>query len=166
NEDDFRKAVDNNFTDIQKLLAPHTNSSTSDITVNSFGKQTQAGNYDVLITTQPRKGYFAGAAMDAGVTFPNFDTAGKDYSFTLNVNGVETNAIQIPTDVVYSSATDLVAAMQASINADAKLKENGISVVVAHDSDTNAITFTSSRYGTSSWVDVVSASADAMTDLG
>jgi flagellar hook-associated protein 2 len=166
NEADFEKAMSANFVDVQKLLAPHTHSTTSDIKVNSFGKQTQVGNYDVVITTPPRKGYFTGAAMDAGVVFPNFDTTGKNYTFTLKVNGIETNNIAIPTDVVYASATDLVSAMQSAINADAKLQENGIAVVVTHDSLTNKLTFTSNRYGTSSGVDVVSASGDAIADLG
>lgn len=166
NETDFQKAMGSNFADVQKLLAPYTHSSASDIKVNSFGKQTQAGSYDVVITTPPQKGYFTGAVMDAGVTFPNFDTTGKNYTFTLKVNGVESDNIQIPTDVVYASAGDLVTAMQSAINGDAKLQESGISVIVSHDADTNQLTFTSNRYGTASSVDVVSASGDAITDLG
>ncbi|MCR6653738.1 MAG: flagellar filament capping protein FliD [Cellvibrionaceae bacterium] len=166
NENDFSKAMSDNFADVQKLLAPYTYSSSSDITVNSFGKQTQAGSYDVVITTKPSKGYFAGAQMDAGVSFPNFDTTDKSYSFALNVNGVESGTIQLPGDVVYASATDLVSAMQSAINADSKLRENGITVVVTFDADTNSITMTSSRYGANSWVDVLSASSDAITDLG
>jgi len=165
-EGDFQKAMSNNFADVQKLLAPHTHSSSSDIKVNSFGKQTQAGSYDVVITTPPKKGYFTGAAMDAGVAFPNFDTTGKSYTFTLKVDGVESGTIQIPTDVVYASAGDLATAMQSAINGDNALKAAGVSVIVAHDSGTNSLTFTSNRYGTSSWVDVASASSDAITDLG
>jgi flagellar hook-associated protein 2 len=166
NEDDFSKAMSNNFADVQKILAPHTHSTAGDITVNSFGKQTQAGSYDVVITTPPRKGYFTGAEIDAAVTFPNFDTTGKTYAFTLTVNGVETDNIQVPTDVVYASAADLVTAIQSAINADAKLRENGITVIVTHDADTNTLTFTSNRYGSSSTVNVESASGDAITDLG
>lgn len=166
NEDDFEKAMSNNFADVQKLLAPHTNSSTSDITVNSFGKQTQAGSYDVVITTPPSKGYFSGASMDAGVTFPNFDTTGKSYSFTLNINGVESNSIALSTDAVYASTDELAAAMQSAINADAKFKEGGITAVVTYDADTNSMSITSNRYGANSWVNVVSASGDAITDLG
>lgn len=166
NEADFEKAMSNNFADVQKVLAPHTYSSTSDITVNSFGKQTQAGNYDVVVTIPPKKGYFTGATLGAGVVFPNFDTTGKDYSFTLSVNAVQTNAIQLPAGAVYNSADDFVAAMQSAINADSKLKENGVSVVVTYDSNANAITMTSNRYGTGSSVNVMSASVDAIADLG
>jgi Flagellar capping protein len=68
--------------------------------------------------------------------------------------------------VVYASAADLVTAIQSAINADAKLRENGITVIVTHDADTNTLTFTSNRYGSSSTVNVESASGDAITDLG
>ena len=165
-EEDFQRAMTQNFADVQKLLAPHTHSTVSDITVNSFGKQTQTGSYDVVVTTQPRKGYFTAGEMSAAVGFPNFDTTGKDYGFTLNVNGVESNAIKIPTDTTYATSTDLVAAMQSAINADAKLRASGITVTVTHNSETNQIAITSTRYGTNSWVDVVSASDDALADLG
>src|SRR5690606_12808619 len=165
-EEDFQRAMTQNFADVQKVLAPHTHSTVSDITVNSFGKQTQTGSYDVVVTTQPRKGYFTAGEMSAAVGFPNFDTTGKDYGFTLNVNGVESNAIKIPTDTTYATSTDLVAAMQSAINADAKLRASGITVTVTHNSETNQIAITSTRYGTNSWVDVVSASDDALADLG
>lgn len=165
-EDDFQKAMTQNFTDVQKLLAPHTHSTVSDITVNSFGKQTQTGSYDVVVTTPPRKGYFTGQEMGISAAFPNFDTTGKSYSFTLNVNGVESGVIELPADAAYASTTDLVAAMQSAINADSKLRAGGITVSVTHDSATNQLAITSTRYGTNSWVDVVSASEDAIADLG
>src|SRR5690606_19176100 len=79
---------------------------------------------------------------------------------------VESNAIKIPTDTTYATSTDLVAAMQSAINADAKLRASGITVTVTHNSETNQIAITSTRYGTNSWVDVVSASDDALADLG
>lgn len=166
NENDLRKAIDNNFADVQKLLSPHTNSSTGDVTVNSFGKQTQAGSYDVVITTQPRTGYFTGGELDAAVTFPNFDATGKSYSFELNVNGIKTNAIEIPADKTYATSAEFLSTMQSAINADSNLRDNGITVVVTHDADTNKISITSTRYGTSSWVDVVASSDDAAADLG
>jgi len=166
NEDDLRKAIDNNFADVQKLLAPSTHSSSGEVTVNSFGKQTQAGSYDVVITTQPRKGFFKGAELDAAVTFPNLDTTGKSYNFVLDVNGVKTNSIELPADATYATTADFLSAMQSAINADSNLRENGITVVVTHDPDTNSISITSSRYGTNSWVHVVSSSDDAAADLG
>lgn len=166
NENDFSKAMSENFADVQKLLAPYTYSSSSDITVNSFGKQTQVGNYDVVITTTPTKGYFTGSEIGEDTVFPNFDTTGKTYSFSLNVNGVESDVIQLPGDVVYSSTDDLIAALQSAVNADSKLRNDGISVVVNFDAQTNSITMTSNRYGTNSWVDVLSSSMDAITDLG
>lgn len=167
-EDDFSEALKSNFEDVQKVFAPYTSSSTSDIKVNSFGKQTQAGNYAVVVTTNPAKGYFEGAALvsDETVMFPSYDTTGKNYTMTLSVDGVESDTITVPTDVVYAEMDDLIGAMQSAINADGKLNAAGVSVTVSYDSVADTFRMTSSKYGASSSVNVVSSSGDAITDLG
>lgn len=163
NEDDFTKAFEDNFEDVQKLFGSSTSSTASDISVNSFGDQTVPGSYDVSITVPPRKGYFTGATVDAGVTFP-FDTTGKTYTFDLNVNGEESSTITVPSDVVYNTANDLAAAMQSVINSDAQLRAKGVSVTVNFDTD--HFNIVSSKYGTNSYVNVSASSADAIVDLG
>lgn len=167
-EDDFSEALKNNFTDLQKLFAPNTNSSTSDVTVNSFGKQTEAGNYDVVITTNPRQGFFTGTAIpnDETVLFPDFNTAGKNYTMTLTVDGIESNTIVVPTDVTYGTMDDFIGAMQSAINNDSNLSAAGVAVAVSYDDLTDMFSITSSRYGTASTVNVVSSSGESITDLG
>lgn len=167
-EDDFSEALKNQFEDVQKLFAPYTYSSASDIQVNSYGKQTEAGNYDVVITTNPTKGFFQGTAIpnDETVLFPNFDTSGKNYTFTLEVDGVESETIVVPTDITYATMDDFVSAMQSAINSDSNLSDGQLSVTVSYDDTTDQFTITSSRYGTSSSVNVVSSSGDSITDLG
>lgn len=164
NEKDFSAAFSNNFASVQKLFAPVTSSDSSGITVNSFGTQTQAGSYDVQITQNPSKGFYEGAAVAGSVTFPNFDPASQDYSFSVTVNGTSSGNIVIPTDVTYATADDLASAIEAAINADETLSENGAAVSVAFDGSN--FTLTSTRYGSSSGVNINSASAALTSDLG
>lgn len=64
---DFNNAINNNFEAFTELFIPVTQSSTDQITVNTFGDNTQAGAYDVLITQQPSRGNLVGAALGAGI---------------------------------------------------------------------------------------------------
>jgi flagellar hook-associated protein 2 len=155
NEKDFDAAFKDNFSDVQKLLAPSTKSSNSGITVNSFGKQTTAGEYNVVISQNPQKGFFTGGAVAQG--FP-FDTTGLSLGLNLTVNGVATDLITIPADTVYATQEDLAKAIQSAINADSNLKAVGTSVTVSYDTD--HFVFTSSKYGASSNVNVNSVTGD------
>lgn len=160
-EDDFEDALDDNFEDLQKLLAPQTSSTASGITVNSYGAQTVTGSYAVSITTNPVKGTYAGSTF-SGVTFP-FDTTGKTYTFTATVNGTSSASITIPT-ATYATGNDLASTIQSLINDDTTLKANNASVVVTFDTD--HLDFTSNKYGATSIVSFTAASSDLSTDLG
>ena len=160
NDKEFNAAFKDNIEDVQKLLSASTESSSSDITVNSFGKQTTAGEYDVVITTTPRKGAFTGGTVAQG--FP-FDTTGKLLAMTLTVNGVASDLITVPSDVTYDTESDMAAAMQSAINADANLKAAGTTVTVSFDTD--HFVMTSTKYGSSSNVNVNSATGDMSADL-
>lgn len=159
NEKDFRSAFDNNFANVQKLFSAETYSSSSDITVNSFGKQTKAGEYEVEITTSPKKGYIAGgaAAFATGVAL-------ADYSMSVTVNGTKSGNIVVPADVSYGSTEEMAKAIEAAINADSALKATGAAVSVAFDG--TGFTMTSTRYGSSSGVNISAASADLTAHLG
>jgi flagellar hook-associated protein 2 len=61
NEDDFSDAINNNYDLFKNLFIPVTQSSTDQITVNSTGANTVAGQYDVVITQPPTKGVLVGA---------------------------------------------------------------------------------------------------------
>ncbi len=159
-DEEFDKAFSERFEDIQKMLVPAKASDNSGITVNSFGKQTQAGEYDVAITTHPRRGYFEGGAVAVG--FP-LDSTGKDYAFNLNINGLATDLITLPADAIYADENELASAMQSAINGDEKLKAAGSTVTVAFSG--GAFVITSGKYGTSSKVEVASSTGDAINDL-
>lgn len=166
-EDEFKEAFADRFEDVQKLFAPQTYSSSSDITVNSYGKNTIAGEYNVVVTTPPSKGYLNANEFDPfnNVTFPDYDTSAKDYSFKIRVNGNESDTISLP-GALYDSEDEIAAALQAAINADETLQANGSSVVVSYDTDTSNFVFTSNQYGTSSTVTILDASTEITDDLG
>lgn len=162
NEDDFSDAFSDNFDDVQKLFSPYTSSSASFLDINSFGKQTEAGEYTVVVTSPPAKGWFATAPGAA----PAIDVAtqAKDYNFEITVDDVSSATITIPS-LDYASESELAEALQSAINSDSAIEAGGVSVNVSYDSDTQVFTFTSNRYGESSRVAFSNSSADFDTDF-
>lgn len=67
NETDFNNAIANNFDAFAELFIPSTQSSTDQITVNTFGENTQAGEFDVVITQQPSRGNLVGDTLGANI---------------------------------------------------------------------------------------------------
>lgn len=163
-EETFRKAMNENFADVQKLFAPHTNSSTADVVVNSYGKHTRAGSYEVNITTPPARGYFNGSA--AAADWNTFNTGSDDYSFTVKVNGITSDLISLAADTEFGSAEEMAEALQIAINSDAKLTAQGASVAVTWDETNNRFDITSKRYGAASGVNIVNSSAMFESELG
>ncbi len=163
NEDDFEEAFEDYFEDVQKLLAPHTTSDSDEITINSFNDSTEAGEYAVVVSQVPAKGFYEGSAL-SGLTFP-LDTTGKTYTFIATVDGTTTGTITIPT-ATYADESAMAAAIQTAINAETDLIDAAISVTVAYDSDSGGFDITSDAYGDSSVFSITTASTDTSTDLG
>lgn len=161
NEADFKKAFETNFADVQRLFAPDTRSTNSAITVNSYGKQTTPGSYNVVVTTPPKQGFYTGTAL-AG-SFP-LDSTGKTYQFKIKVNGVESNSITLPADKNYTDSNALISQLQTSINSDANLLAAGITLTA--DLSGGAIKLTSARYGSNSTVEFTDVHANTAADLG
>ncbi len=159
---DFAAALANHYDAVRDLFVPKTSIDNSSITVKGFSSASQSGSYAVNITTQPAKGYLNGDVLSAG--FP-LDTTGKDYSFTISVNGVTSNTISLPSGKTYNSEAELAADLRAQINLDEKLKAAKASVAVSYNSVENRFEFVSNDYGASSKVDITSVGADA-AELG
>ena len=159
-ETDFANAFENNFEDIQKLFAPRTVSSDTNVTVNSFGEDTTPGEYSVNITAPPSKGDYTGTVAATG--FP-LDTTGKTYTFDITVDGNTSATLTVPT-ATYATQSDLADALQSLINSDTTLSDAGSRVTVTVDS--GAFVITSDRFGTGSNVSFSAVSTDLETDLG
>lgn len=165
-EDDFNLAFDTNFEDIQKLFAPSTTSSSSDIYINSYNDNTTAGEYAVNITTAPAQAYYNGGNIDdIAAPFPNFDTTGKVYDFKIAVNGTTSETLTLPT-ATYADKDAMAAALQTLINADDNLSADAATVTVSYDSDLDRFDITTNKYGASASIEIIDPSMDASDDLG
>lgn len=158
----FQAAINNHYEKVRDFFVPNTHSSDSRVSVNGYSSRTQSGSYDVQITQEALKGYFHADPMALG--FP-LDTTGKDYSFTVQVDGVTANAISLPEGKVYASGAELAADLQSLINLDENLQAQRAGVSVSFNSGTNALEFTSKAYGATSVVTFAAVGAD-MADLG
>ncbi len=67
NEDDFTDAVNNNYDLFKQLFIPVTESSTDQISINSFGDNTATGEYTVVISQPPTQGNLVGTTVGAGI---------------------------------------------------------------------------------------------------
>lgn len=166
-EDDFDAAIADNFDKVGELFAPNYAASNSAISVTpgSYVDKATSGTYNVEITTEPAKGYVYGDAVDGGVSFPLDTGAGDSYSFTVSVNGTESNSITLPNDKEYASEDELATELQSLINGDGNLKDANIKLDVSYNSTDNRFEFTSREFGASSKVDFTAASAN-MNTLG
>lgn len=165
NEKTFSSAIEDNFEDVQKLFAPNTATSDNGIYINSYNDNTLAGEYDVVVTTQPSKGSYQGNALGGITAFPNFDSTGQLYEFTIQVDGYTSSTLTLADDV-YASQDDVAEALQTLINADSTLSAKGASVTVEYDSDNNRFDITSNKYGASSNVSITAASTNLVDDFG
>lgn len=155
----FRAAIDKNFEAVRDLFVPKTSSSVADIAVTKYSSASQPGSYEVVITQQPEKGQL----IAADITTFLIDTTGKDYSFSIKLNGVESASISLPAGKSYANGAELAADLQSLINLDSKIKDSKSAISVSFDG--NKLSFLSDSYGASSNVEFTAVGAD-MADLG
>ncbi len=166
-EDTFSQALEDNFEDIQKLFAPHTSTDDPSIYINSYNNSTRAGEYLIEIDQTPARGEYTGdvLGLNVGTAFPDYDSSSSTYTFTIEVNGTTSEEITVPSDT-YETVDDFVVAIQNAINNDVNLEEKGAEVIVEYDATNNQLIITSTKYGSSSEVNIVDASTDSINNLG
>lgn len=159
---DFRAAMDNHFDQVRRLFVPTAASDNSRVEVAGHSTRTQPGTYEVEITQEATRGYVQGGEMSE-IGFP-LDTAGKDYSFSIRVNGTEAD-IAIPEGRQFANGEALAAELQTLINSDAGLRAGRAAVNVSFDNETQQLKFESTIYGRDSRVAITAVGADA-AELG
>jgi flagellar hook-associated protein 2 len=165
-EDDFDAAIKNNFDLVGTLFASQSSASNSNVSISygSYVDKAVAGTYDVVVTTEPAKGILnGGSGADFTAVFPLDTGAGDTYSFTINIDGTESNSIVLPNNKTYADQDALAVELQSLINGDSLLKATGAEVDVLYDSTDGRFEFTSRQYGASSSVDFSAASTNMGT---
>jgi len=170
NEDLFKDALDNHFSALTDIFSGTTSTSDARLGIVKTKPSTQAGTYEVVVTTDPAKGYAAGGsisvtdAADLGLTTATgifaggLDTSAGNYSFQIKVDGTTSNSITLSGN--YADTGALIADLQAQINGDSKLSAVGAAVDISYDTATGSFTTTSRTYGGTSTIAFSNISSD------
>jgi len=94
---------------------------------------------------------------------PSLDATTKDYTFKINVDGLESSSISLIN--TYNTAADVAAELEAKINADSTLSTAGAAVDVEYDTTNKRFIFNSRAGGTVSAISFASISND-MAEFG
>lgn len=150
-EDDFSNAIKNSFDQISALFSPKSSASNTNVSVG-YGTsidQADAGTYTVDVVTEPAKGSLNADAVDIpaitsiSAGFPWNTGTGDAYSFTINVDGIESGNIQLPNSTDYADESALATALQGLINGDSTLSAAGVAVNVGYNGGTGELEFNS-----------------------
>ncbi|MEH6470250.1 MAG: flagellar filament capping protein FliD [Halopseudomonas sp.] len=170
NEDLFEDALDNNFNALTNIFAGTSSTSDARLGIVKTSASTQAGTYDVVVTTDPAKGYAAGGSISAtdatdlglttatGVFAGGLDTSAGDYSFQIKVDGTTSNTITLSGN--YANTDALIADLQAQINGDSNLSAVAAAVDISYDTASGSFTTTSRTYGDNSTIEFSNISSD------
>jgi flagellar hook-associated protein 2 len=152
-EDDFSSAMTDNFDLVEILFAQETSSTSNqvEVSVGSYASGTVAGDYDVVVTTNPEKASVATGNPAPAFVFPLVIAEGDStYSFSIFVDGTKSETIALTG--TFTSEDEVASALQSLINGDENIDDANVAVDVSYDSDNNNFVFTSRSYGSSSRV--------------
>ncbi len=129
------------------------------VTFFSNTDATEIGNYSVNVTQAATQGLLSGANNSVASLVVS---SGVNDTFKIKVDGVLSSDITL-TAGTYANGDDLAKEIQAQINGNQNLKDQGSKVAVAYDSANNRLLITSESYGANSAVEITASSAN---DLG
>lgn len=123
------------------------------------GLATVPGSYDINITQAATKGSFTAGAALTGSTIID----GDNDALSVSIDGTSSGLILL--DAGTYTDEELVAEIQAKINADFALSEAGKSAVVSLDAS-NQLVITSDTFGRDSQVEITAIDNNSVSDLG
>lgn len=110
---------------------------------------TQAGTYDVQVTTKAQQALITGGAA------PSMLVDATNNAIQVSVDGVTSGTINITSADYSATPSQLAAELQSKINGDSALQAAGVSVSVGYDSVAGQFTMNSQSYGSTSTVQLV-----------
>ncbi len=159
----FSAAFASNSTDVLGLFATQGTTTDPFISYTSATSDSLAGTYDITITQLATVGTYTGeqvAALAAG----NIVIDDDNDDFMILLNGVSAN-IEL-TQGTYATAAALAEHIQAAINSNEDLADNGHSVSVVYNSAEQRFDIESNRYGSSSGVGFITTDTAMAATLG
>ncbi len=146
-------------TEVTALFSLQGRPTDSNVSYLSATSDTQVGNYALNITTMGSQAVYNGAIVN------NLTIDANNDEFTIRVDGVTSSSILL-TQGVYADGDALAAHIQAQINNDENLRNNGAAVSVVYDALNNEFDINSVRYGSESTLEFVTVDTNTSNDLG
>ena len=160
NERMFDLAFKDDPQALTALFSDRLHSSSSLVSPFLTGSNYKPGYYFLDIGTQAT---LTGSSPSTDITSSNYSPSSGNQSFTMTLNGVTSNTIDI-TGGPFSTASALASALQNAINADNKLASKDESVTVSFVNNTYKIT--SNKYGSKSSIVINSIDSGLNNYLG
>ncbi len=151
------KALNQNFELVGALFASVGLPQNSGVEYVGAKGYTQPGKYAVSITQQATRGALNGSAVTGPITIDDSNKA-----FRIKVDGVQSYRIELAAGSY--TPEELAQELQAKINGDRKLADEGKSVTVEYDG--NGFVIHSATYGSKSTVEVTAVDAAFATVTG
>ena len=135
---------------VANLFALNGNSRGEGVNYVSATTKTDEGVFRLNVSQVATKGSYT-----SGTDITDFTVNASNDSFTIRVDGIESDLITLSHAAPYADGATLAKEIQASINADSALKNAGAAVSVAFEA--NRFVITSEVYGSESTVEMASA---------
>ena len=151
NNTKFAAVLENDATDVAKVLAAFGTPSNANVEFVSAGSATEVGTYAVASTTTTTSG---GLTAGSAISVTSYNGGGNNAVFSVSVDGAA--AVQ----VTLSNNDSTTAEVLNRINT--ALATAGVTASLTND----ILTFTSDSTGTASTVEITAADANAIAGLG
>lgn len=145
----LQKAIDSNPQDIAKLFGSVAAPTDPQVSFVSSSSKTTSGTYAVVVNNMQNGTLLGGDKIPASFNLS------APASFSVKIDGVTSNSINLPVSAGSYSPASLATALQNAINGDAKLVAAGSKVNVTVDSVSGKLVMTSQKTGSSSTVEVL-----------
>ena len=159
----FNSAINAAPNDVVAMLADQTRASDNQIEFLAFTSETQAGSYDLNITTAASQASIVGATV-AGLAGP-IDIDDDNDTLSLTVDGVTSGTVTLAQGS-YADGEALAVQIETQINQDTAFRDAGIAVEVTYDDANQQLQLRSTTYGSASNIGINSVDTNTTAELG
>ena len=149
----FAAILENDATDVAKVLAAFGTPSNANVEFVSAGSATEVGTYAVASTTTTTSGSLTASSA---ISVRSYNGNGNNAVFSISVDGA--TAVEITLNSNNSPAADVLDEINAALTA----ASAGATASLAND----VLTFTSDSTGPTSTIEITAAEANAIAGLG